>query len=84
MGQVGRVIEVVQSGDIIAEVCGTNWTFSPAVLTRLDTEGAPLTPGTSREERERGREKEKDRDYLMVFFMIIFSRECQCYAASGL
>ena len=55
------MIEVIQSGDIIAEVCGTNWTFSPAVLTRLDTEGAPLTPGTSRERgREGGREGRRE------------------------
>lgn len=43
------MLEVTGSGDIIAEVCGTNWTYSPAVLTRVDTDGAPLTPGTSRE-----------------------------------
>ena len=41
-------MEVLPNTDVRVEVCGSVWTYSPANLTRVDVEGAPLTPDTSR------------------------------------
>ena len=36
------------TGDLQVDVHGTVWLLNPAILSRVDTDGVPLTPGTSR------------------------------------
>ena len=49
LSQVGQVMDVLPNGDVRVEVRGTVWTFNPSVVNRVDIDGAPLTPGTSRQ-----------------------------------
>ncbi len=49
LGKVGRVLEVYSDGDVNVDVRGSKWTFNPACLSKLDSDGVPLTPGTSGE-----------------------------------
>ena len=51
LGKVGRVVDVYSDGDLQVEIAGTKWTFNPKNVTRLEGDGAPLTPDTSGEWR---------------------------------
>ena len=47
LGKVGRVLEIYPDGDVRIDVGGVSWTYNPAVVSRVDGDGVPLTPGTS-------------------------------------
>ena len=47
LGKVGRVVEIYPDGDVKIDVGGVSWTYNPAILSRVDGDGVPLTPGTS-------------------------------------
>ena len=49
LGKVGRIIEIYPDGDVRIDVGGVSWTYNPAILSRVDGDGVPLTPGTSGE-----------------------------------
>ena len=47
LGKVGRIAEIYPDGDVRIDVGGVSWTYNPAVVSRVDGDGVPLTPGTS-------------------------------------
>ena len=47
LGKVGRIVEIYPDGDVKIDVGGVSWTYNPAVVSRVDSDGVPLTPGTS-------------------------------------
>jgi E3 ubiquitin-protein ligase mind-bomb len=47
LGKVGRILEIYPDGDVKIDVGGVSWTYNPAVVSRVDGDGVPLTPGTS-------------------------------------
>ena len=40
-------MEIYPDGDVRIDVGGVSWTYNPAVVSRVDGDGVPLTPGTS-------------------------------------
>ena len=53
LGKVGRVLKVYPDGDIKVDVRGSTWTYNPRVVSKVDSDGVPLTPGTSGEKHYR-------------------------------
>ena len=47
LGKVGRVVEIYPDGDVRIDVGGVSWTYNPGLVSRVDGDGVPLTPGTS-------------------------------------
>ena len=47
LGKVGRIVDIYPDGDVKIDVGGVSWTYNPAIVTRVDGDGVPLTPGTS-------------------------------------
>ena len=41
------MVVVYPDGDVKVDVKGTMWTYNPTVLTKVEGDGVPLTPGTS-------------------------------------
>jgi len=44
---VGCVLQVYPDGDIKVDVRGNTWTYNSAAVSKVDSDGVPLTPGTS-------------------------------------
>ena len=44
---VGRVLQIYPDGDVMVDVYGNKWTYNAAVVSKVDSDGVPLTPGTS-------------------------------------
>ncbi|CAL1265913.1 unnamed protein product [Larinioides sclopetarius] len=49
LGKIGRVQQIYHDNDLKVEVCGTSWTYNPAAVTKVASDGA--IPGTSSGER---------------------------------
>nr|XP_042902854.1 E3 ubiquitin-protein ligase MIB1 [Parasteatoda tepidariorum] len=49
LGKIGRVQQIYHDNDLKVEVCSTSWTYNPAAVTKVASDGA--IPGTSSGER---------------------------------
>ncbi|XP_014677222.1 PREDICTED: E3 ubiquitin-protein ligase MIB1-like isoform X2 [Priapulus caudatus] len=49
LGKIGRVQQIYHDGDLKVEVSGTSWTYNPAAVTKVASDG--VAPGTSSGER---------------------------------
>lgn len=47
LGTVGRVVQVYEDGDLKIDIRGVTWTLNPKIVSRVEGDGVPLTPGTS-------------------------------------
>lgn len=45
LGKIGRVQQIYHDNDLKVEVCGTSWTYNPAAVTKVASDGS--IPGTS-------------------------------------
>ena len=45
LGKVGRVQQIYHDNDLKVEVCGTSWTYNPAAVTKIASDGS--LPGAS-------------------------------------
>lgn len=48
MGKIGRVQQVYHDNDLKIEVCGTSWTYNPALITKVassDSAGIAFSSG---------------------------------------
>lgn len=45
LGKVGRVQQIYHDNDLKVEVCGTSWTYNPAAVTKVASDGS--IPGAS-------------------------------------
>lgn len=45
LGKIGRVQQIYHDNDLKVEVCGTSWTYNPAAVTKMASDGS--IPGTS-------------------------------------
>nr|CAG4644619.1 EOG090X02DA [Leptodora kindtii] len=45
LGKIGRVQQIYHDNDLKVEVCGTSWTYNPAAVTKIASDGS--VPGTS-------------------------------------
>ncbi|XP_035231566.1 uncharacterized protein LOC118203393 [Stegodyphus dumicola] len=45
LGKIGRVQQIYHDNDLKVEVCSTSWTYNPAAVTKVASDGA--IPGTS-------------------------------------
>ncbi|XP_071540377.1 E3 ubiquitin-protein ligase mib1 [Panulirus ornatus] len=49
LGKIGRVQQIYHDNDLKVEVCGTSWTYNPAAVTKVASDGA--VPGAASGER---------------------------------
>ncbi|XP_067128352.1 E3 ubiquitin-protein ligase MIB1 [Centruroides vittatus] len=49
LGKIGRVQQIYHDNDLKVEVCGTSWTYNPAAVTKVSSDGT--LPGTASGER---------------------------------
>ncbi|KAK7045924.1 E3 ubiquitin-protein ligase mib1, partial [Halocaridina rubra] len=49
LGKIGRVQQIYHDNDLKVEVCGTSWTYNPAAVTKVASDGA--LPGAASGER---------------------------------
>lgn len=49
LGKIGRVQQIYHDNDLKVEVCNTSWTYNPAAVTKVASDGS--LPGTSSGER---------------------------------
>ena len=47
LGTVGRILEIYADGDLKVDIRGVTWTFNPSAVSKVTSDGVPLTPGTS-------------------------------------
>ena len=45
LGKIGRVQQIYHDNDLKVEVCGTSWTYNPAAVTKIASDGS--LPGAS-------------------------------------
>lgn len=45
LGKIGRVQQIYHDNDLKVEVCGTSWTYNPAAVTKVASDGA--VPGAA-------------------------------------
>lgn len=45
LGKIGRVQQIYHDNDLKVEVCGTSWTYNPAAVTKVASDGS--IPGAS-------------------------------------
>lgn len=46
LGKIGRVQQIYHDNDLKVEVCGTSWTYNPAAVTKVSSDGGAI-PGAS-------------------------------------
>lgn len=39
LGKIGRVQQIYHDNDLKVEVCGTSWTYNPAAVTKVASDG---------------------------------------------
>ncbi|KAG0722074.1 E3 ubiquitin-protein ligase MIB1 [Chionoecetes opilio] len=49
LGKIGRVQQIYHDNDLKVEVCGTSWTYNPAAVTKVSSDGS--VPGAASGER---------------------------------
>lgn len=47
LGTVGRILVIYPDGDLKVDIRGVTWTFNPLAVSKVTSDGVPLTPGTS-------------------------------------
>ena len=45
LSKIGRVQQIYHDNDLKVEVCGTSWTYNPAAVTKVASDGS--IPGAS-------------------------------------
>ena len=55
LGKIGRVQQIYHDNDLKVEVCGTSWTYNPAAVTKIASDGS--LPGSNNGGSHRGNKK---------------------------
>jgi len=65
LGKIGRVQQIYHDNDLKVEVCGTSWTYNPAAVTKIASDGSlpgSNNGGTNRGDKKMNNKRKGDRN----------------------